>query len=176
MERPSVDGGCGAVYPHGALHAPVRAPDGELEDGSEGKRGRCSSSTMAFPLAPCRDLCDIVASPMGWGREGEPCTTIPSIFSIGYVQDNGKNTPLSPFFFFFLFFTSIHFAKKEGIFFETKEMIEIYMYVRIVLSYISFRIGFKEICWFVASKKRKRLYTPSGYDIPDIRLTVDGIH
>lgn len=65
MERPSVDGGCGAVYPHGALHAPVRAPDGELEDGPEGKRGRCSSSTMAFPLAPCRDLCDIVASPMG---------------------------------------------------------------------------------------------------------------
>lgn len=90
-----------------------------------------------------------------------------------------EKTRLFRLFFFFLFFTSIHFAKKEGIFFETKEMIEIYMYVRIVLSYISFRIGFKEICWFVASKKRKRLYThpyTSGYDIPDIRLTVDGIH
>lgn len=41
VERPSVDGGCGAVHPHGALHAPVRAPDGELEwDGAEERADR----------------------------------------------------------------------------------------------------------------------------------------
>lgn len=30
MERAAADGRGGAVHPHGALHAPLRAPDGEL--------------------------------------------------------------------------------------------------------------------------------------------------
>lgn len=33
MERAAADGGGSAVYPHGALYAPVHAPDGELGDG-----------------------------------------------------------------------------------------------------------------------------------------------
>lgn len=50
MERAAADGGGGAVYPHGALHAPVRAPDGELGDGSRYPRGPCSSRTFCRAL------------------------------------------------------------------------------------------------------------------------------
>lgn len=169
MERPSVDGGCGAVYPHGALHAPVRAPDGELEDGSEGKRGRCSSSTMAFPLAPCRDLCDIVASLWGEGGRGSRVRRYLRYFPLD-MSKIMKKTRLFRLFFFFSLRRSIS-QRKRVFSLKRKRWLKCFI--------ISFRIGFKEICWFVASKKRKRLYThpyTSGYDIPDIRLTVDGIH
>lgn len=129
MERPPVDGGCGAVYPHGALHAPVRAPDGELEDGAEGKRGRCSSSsTVVSPLAPRRAVVILcihairrVASPRGeggreGGREGEPCTMIPSRY---LPLDTSKIMETRPFSVFFLSFFSFHvdpFRKERGYF------------------------------------------------------------
>lgn len=139
MERPSVDGGCGAVYPHGALHAPVRAPDGELEDGPEGKR--CSSSTMVFPLAPYRVTFVSMRYPhilTGWGRQGEPCTTIPSISSIGCVRETS-----------FFFFASIHFAKKEGIFFKTWSK---YIYASFYHFFSNWPWG--NMLLFVVSKKR----------------------
>ncbi|KAK1127322.1 hypothetical protein K0M31_003866 [Melipona bicolor] len=53
MERAAADGGGGAVYPHGALHAPVRAPDGELGDGPRYPRGPCSSRTFRRALSLC---------------------------------------------------------------------------------------------------------------------------
>lgn len=158
MERPSVDGGCGAVYPHGALHAPVRAPDGELEDGPEGKR--CSSSTMVFPLAPCRVTFVSMRYPYiltGWGRQGEPCTTIPSISSIGCVRETS---------FFFFLRRSISQRKRV---FSLKRDRNIYMHRFI----ISFRTGLEEIC---SSSLYRRSDYPDVWCIPDIRLTVDGIH
>lgn len=53
MECPAADGGGGAIYPHGALYAPVRAADGELGDGPRESWAVFVQDVLSRPVYLC---------------------------------------------------------------------------------------------------------------------------